>query len=208
MALHRRSLEQEMSLHKRALEQDAHALVIQKTALDTQQKALEREQTLLQDSLERERTEMAKQLRQACEERERLEALLSTQLHREQRLNDDVRVHAQYIATETMRQNFFMQLEVLQHTNFSSVASNTSLQPGLLSMMTPTQPARTRGHPSNSSSSTTESSHLMLTSQSSGSSDLPSSIGTHDTQSHTNNTHTVCHTATLPLSGVKGAPRT
>ena len=133
-----------MAVHKRALEQDhALALVAQKMAMETQKKALEREQTLLQVSQDRERLEMANQLRQATQERERLGTFLSAQLQREQKLNDDVRAHAQYIAVETMRQNFFMQM--LQHANFSSVASNTSLQPGLLSMMTPTQPAGTRG---------------------------------------------------------------
>ena len=96
---------QTMDLHKRVQEQDAHALV-QKTVLDTQLKALEREQALVQE----------------CQNRERLE--MKAQLIREQRLNDDARATAQYIAAETMRQNFLLQM--MQLPNFAAVSSKLS----------------------------------------------------------------------------------
>ena len=92
---------------------------------------------------------------------------------REQKVNDDARANAQYVAVETMKQNFF--LELLRNPNFSSLVANQTLQTGVMSMLAAAQPTGTSGPPS-SSSSTTDSTHRMLTSHSSGTGDVPSSV--------------------------------
>ena len=184
MGIHKRALEQAVDVHTRLHEKDGLALV-------AQQKALEREQALLQASQERERHEMTQHILQARQERDRIETMLKAQLHREQqvndaqlrreqqlndreqKVNDDARANAQYVAVETMKQNFF--LELLRNPNFSSLVANQTLQTGAMSMLASAQPTGKSGPPS-SSSSTTESTHRMLTSHSSGTGDVPSSV--------------------------------
>ena len=139
-----------LALQKRVLQQESLALEAQKQALRTQQQTFEREQALVQEGLQRERTSAR-------------EALL-----REQQLNDNVRANAQakenmqqYLAIEASRQKFLM--ELMQNSNFASLLGTAALQPGLLSMMMPSRvPLAPDSNPGNSSSSSSVVTHNLL----------------------------------------------
>ena len=71
LGIQKRALEQEVALHTRVHEKDGLALV-------AQQKALERERALLEQSQERERHEMTQHILQARQERDRIETMIAS----------------------------------------------------------------------------------------------------------------------------------